>query len=191
MSEETPDSTAETPDPPAAEHAPATDAPPERLMIGIIGAPHGTNGAMHVRIISDFPEHLATLTHVYIGDDPQRRRLRSLRGASPTAILRVNGVATRNEAALYRGMPLYMDIRDAKPLDEGEYYWHQLIDMTVVTPDGETLGVLTSILQTGANDVYVVTRPDGTELLLPAIKDVVLDIDAPNKRMVARPLEYL
>lgn len=170
---------------------PAGDAPPDRLMIGIIGAPHGTNGAMRVRIVSDFPERLATLTHVSIGDDPQRRRLRSLRGASPTAILEISGITSRNEAALYRGLPLYMDIRDAKPLDEGEYYWHQLIDMTVVNPKGETLGVLTSILQTGANDVYVVTQPDGTELLLPAIKDVVLDIDLPNKRIVAKPLEYL
>jgi 16S rRNA processing protein RimM len=66
-----------------------------------------------------------------------------------------------------------------------------LIDMTVVNPAGETLGVLTSILQTGANDVYIVTQPDGTELLLPAIKDVILDIDQPNRRIVAKPLEYL
>ncbi len=76
-------------------------------------------------------------------------------------------------------MPLYIDIRDAKPLDEDEYFWHQLIDMTVVTPEGEPLGTLTSILQTGANDVYVVTRPDGSELLLPALRDVILEIDAP------------
>jgi len=170
---------------------PAADAPPERLMIGIIGAPHGTNGAMRIRIISDFPERLATLTHVYLGDDPQRRRLRSLRGASPSAVLEINGVSSRDEASMHRGMPLYMDIRDAKPLDEGEYYWHQLIDMTVVNAAGETLGTLTSILQTGANDVYVVTQPDGAELLLPAIKDVVLDIDLPHKRMVAKLLEYL
>ncbi len=191
MPDETPQPPAETPDAPANDQPPASDAPPERLMIGIIGAPHGVNGAMRLRIISDFPERLATLSHVYIGDDPQRRRLRSLRGASPTAVLEVNGISSRDEAALYRGMPLYMDIRDAKPLDEGEYYWHQLIDMTVVSPEGETLGVLTGILQTGANDVYVITQPDGGELLLPAIKEIVLDIDLPNKRIVAKPLEYL
>jgi 16S rRNA processing protein RimM len=170
---------------------PAADQPPERLMIGIIGAPHGITGAMRLRIVSDFPERLASLTHVYLGDEPQRRRLRSLRGASPSTIFEVAGVTSRNEAGLYRGMPLYIDIRDAKPLDEGEYYWHQLIDMAVVTPEGEPLGTLTSILQTGANDVYVVTRPDGSELLLPALHDVVLDIDLPNKRMVAKPLEYM
>lgn len=160
-------------------------------MVGIIGAPHGVNGAMRLRIVSDFPERLASLTHVYLGDEPQRRRLRSLRGASPAAIFQVAGVTSREEAGLYRGMPVYIDIRDAKPLEEGEYYWHQLIDMTVVTPDGEALGTLTSILQTGANDVYVVTRPDGGEILLPALHDVILDIDVPKKRMVAKPLEYL
>ncbi len=191
MPDETPHEGAGAPDAPTNDQAPASDVLPERLMIGIIGAPHGVNGAMRLRIISDFPERLATLSHVSIGDDPQRRRLRSLRGASPTAILEINGVSSRNEAALLRGMPLYMDIRDAKPLDEGEYYWHQLIDMTVVSPEGETLGTLTSILQTGANDVYIVTRPDGGELLLPAIKEIVLDIDLPHKRIVAKPLEYL
>ncbi len=172
------------------ESSPTSDTP-ERLMIGIIGAPHGTNGAMRVRIVSDFPERIATLSHVYIGDEPQRRRLRSIRGASPAAIMTVAGIASREEAILYRGMPIYMDIRDAKPLDEDEYYWHQLIDMTVVSPEGETLGVLTSILQTGANDVYVITQPDGGELLLPALKYVILDIDVPNKRMTAKPLDYL
>ncbi|HEY8292523.1 MAG TPA: ribosome maturation factor RimM [Thermomicrobiales bacterium] len=191
MPDETPQDSRAPADTPVDVGPSTSDAPPERLMIGIIGAPHGTNGAMRVRIVSDFPERLATLTHVSIGDDPQRRRLRSLRGASPSAILEINGVSSRSEASLYRGLPLYMDIRDAKPLDEGEYYWHQLIDMTVVNTAGETLGVLTSILQTGANDVYVVTQPDGAELLLPAIKDVVLDIDLPNKRIVAKPLEYL
>ncbi|MDQ6601651.1 MAG: ribosome maturation factor RimM [Chloroflexota bacterium] len=191
MPDATPPDDTGTPDVPTNDLPPASDAPPERLMIGIIGAPHGVNGAMRLRIISDFPERLATLSHVYIGDDPQRRRLRSLRGASPTAVLEINGISSRNEAAMLRGMPLYMDIRDAKPLDEGEYYWHQLIDLTVVSPEGTTLGILTSILQTGANDVYVVTQPDGTELLLPAIKAIVLDIDLPNKRIVAKPLEYL
>lgn len=191
MPEDPPTVSDEVPHEPSDAAAPAPDAPLERLMIGIIGAPHGTNGSMRFRIVSDFPERLASLTHVYLGDEPQRRRLRSLRGASPAAILNVGGVTSREEAALYRGMPVYIDIRDAKPLDEGEYYWHQLIDMTVVSPEGETLGTLTSILQTGANDVYVVTRPDGTELLLPAIQDVILDIDVPNKRMVAKPLEFL
>jgi 16S rRNA processing protein RimM len=192
MTEEQPQAAQEMPATPASgDTTPPADQPPERLMIGIIGAPHGINGAMRLRIVSDFPERLASLTHVYLGDEPQRRRLRSLRGASPSTILEVAGITSRNEADLYRGMPLYIDIRDAKPLDEDEYYWHQLIDMAVVTPEGESLGTLTSILQTGANDVYVVTRPDGSELLLPALRDVVLEIDVPNKRMVAKPLEYI
>lgn len=173
------------------EAAPAADQPPERLMIGIIGAPHGVRGAMRLRIVSDFPERLASLTHVYLGEESQRRRLRSLRGASPAAIFQVAGITSRDDAGLYRGMPVYIDIRDAKPLDEGEYYWHQLIDMTVVTPEGDVLGTLTSILQTGANDVYVVTRVDGSEVLLPALHDVILEIDVPNKRMVAKPLEFM
>lgn len=160
-------------------------------MIGIVGAPHGVRGEMRVRIVSDFPERVATLAHVYLGVETDRRRLLGFRGSGQSTIIRVAGVTSREDAAQYRGMPLYMDIRDAKPLDADENYWYQLIDMQVFSPEGELLGTLTSILETGANDVYVVTRPDGSELLLPALKDVILDVDVTNKRMTAKPLEYL
>lgn len=175
----------------AADAATDTDTP-QRLLIGIIGAPHGIRGDMRVRLVTDFPERLASIAHVYLGDEEKPRRLRSLRiGGENSAILDVAGISQREEAGEYRGTPLYIDIRDAKPLEEDEYYWHQLIDMTVVTPEGDTLGTLTSIMQTGANDVYIVRQSDGKDLLLPAIKDVVLEIDVPNKRMVAKPLEFL
>lgn len=201
MADESPDPEhMRTPTAPDADHA-TGDAPPAsldtpetpgRLMIGVIGAPHGVRGELRVRIISDFPERIPDLNYVYLGDETEPRRLRDIRlGADNFAILRVGGISGRDEAAAQRGQPLYMDIRDAKPLEEGEYYWHQLIDMTVVTPEGETLGTLTSIMQTGANDVYTITQPDGKELLLPALKDVILDIDVPNKRMIAKPLEFL
>jgi len=160
-------------------------------MIGIVGAPHGVRGEMRVRIVSDFPERVATLSHVYLGAETERRRLIAFRGSGQSTIIRVAGVTAREDAAQYRGMPLYMDIRDAKPLEADENYWYQLIDMQVFSPEGELLGTLTNILETGANDVYVVTRPDGGELLLPALKDVILDVDVPNKRMTAKPLEYL
>ncbi len=180
------DATAELP------AAPATDESPRRLLVGIIGAPHGIKGELRVRLVTDFPERLPSISHVYIGDETERRRLRTVRpGSENSAILTIAGITDRDEAMQFRGEPLYIGIRDAKPLEEGEYYWHQLIDMQAVTPEGEPLGIVTSIIQTGANDVYVITQPDGTELLLPALKEVILEIDVPNKRMVAKPLEYL
>ena len=189
------DASADTADaPPAAAFtpSPATSETPERLLVGILGAPHGIHGDMRVRLVTDFPERLPDITHVYIGDEPERRRLRTLRpGTENGAIIHLAGITVREEAAMFRGQPLYIDIRDAKPLDEDEFYCHQLIDMQVVNPEGELLGTLTSIMQTGANDVYIVTQPDGKELALPAIKDVVLKIDVPHKQMVAKPLEYL
>lgn len=160
-------------------------------MIGIIGAPHGVRGEMHVRIVSDFPERVATLSHIYLGPEGERRRLLGFRGGAQSTIIRVAGVTSREDAAQYRGMPLYMDIRDAKPLEPDENYWYELIDMQVFSPAGDLLGTLTDILETGANDVYVVTQPDGKELLLPALKEVILNVDVPNKRMTAKPLEYL
>lgn len=186
-----PDSETLLPVAPPTEGAPAEETP-QRLLIGIIGAPHGVRGDMRVRLVTDFPERLTAISHVYLGDEEKPRRLRAVRpGGDNSALITVAGVSVREEAGEFRGTPLYIDIRDAKPLEEGEYYWHQLIDMTVVTPEGETLGTLTRIMQTGANDVYIVVQPDGKELPLPATKDVVLEIDVPHKRMVAKPLEYL
>jgi 16S rRNA processing protein RimM len=167
------------------------DDVPERLMIGIVGAPHGIRGEMRVRIISDFPDRVATLSHIYIGPEQERRRLLGFRGGGQSTIIKVAGVTSRDDAAQYRGTSIYMDRRDAKPLEPDQNYWYELIDMQVFTPDGELLGTLKEILETGANDVYVIAQPDGKELLLPALKEIILDVDVPNKRMTAKPLEYL
>ena len=79
----------------------------------------------------------------------------------------------------------------AIPCEEGEYYIRDLYDMTVVTDDGEELGVITDILFTGANDVYVVKPPKGKDILIPAIKQVILNVDVDNKKMTVKLLEGL
>jgi len=165
---------------------------PERLIIGRVAAAHGPGGDFRMAILSSHPEHLASLRAVYLGDDPEPRRLRSaqLRGQDvKEAILRVDGLQTAEEAAAHRGQLVRIDRAAALPLPEGEYYHYQLLGLDVVDLDGNHLGRLAQIIETGANDVYVVRGPGG-ELLLPAIGEVIREVDVAGGRMVVKPQEY-
>jgi 16S rRNA processing protein RimM len=82
-----------------------------------------------------------------------------------------------NQVEGFKSCDIYVNREDAVPLDEDEFYIADVIDMEIIDEKGEKLGVLSDVMQTGANDVFVVTLNDGKELLLPVIKDCVLDID--------------
>jgi 16S rRNA processing protein RimM len=108
------------------------------------------------------------------------------------ALVRLKGVSTPEQADSFRGAALRIAGRDAKPLHPGEYFLYQLIGLKVMTEEGDLLGTVTDLIETGANDVFVVTPPEGgTPELIPNIADVVLDIDPQGGTMTVRPLEYL
>ena len=88
-------------------------------------------------------------------------------------------------------MDLLVSRADAVPLGEHENFIVDLLQMTVVTDTGETMGTLTDVLKTGANDVYVVETPEKKEILLPAIRDCILQVDVEAKRMLVHVLEGL
>ena len=91
----------------------------------------------------------------------------------------------------YKGKDLLIPRGEAVPLGENENFIADLIDMEVVTDEGETLGTLIDVMETGANDVYVVETSDGEEILLPAIRDCILDVNVEEKRMTVHVLEGL
>ena len=77
------------------------------------------------------------------------------------------------------------------PLEDGEYYWFQLVGMEVVSDSGETVGTVREIMETGGHDVYVVERPSGEEVLIPTVKQFVVNIDHEKRRITVRYLEGL
>ncbi len=109
--------------------------------------------------------------------------------AAPTlpGVRHVRGVADREAAEALRGWLVQVPEDEAWKLPKGQYYWHQIIGLAVVTRDGRRLGTVADILETGANDVYVVRR-EGADLLLPAIKDVVKEISPERGEMVVELL---
>jgi 16S rRNA processing protein RimM len=102
-------------------------------------------------------------------------------------LLKLAGCDDRNAAEDLRGLLVQVPIHEAAPLEEGEYYHHQIIGLTVETETGETLGRVAEVLETGANDVYVVRGPAG-EVLLPAVEDVILAVAPEDGRLVVRLL---
>ena len=163
---------------------------PERLTIGQIVSPHGVRGDIRMYIYTHFPERIPELPYIYIGDEPQPRTLKRARLKDNLAIMRVEGITSREMADELRGQIVQIDLEQAAPLEKGEFYHFQLIGLTAVDEVGSVLGELTDILETGANDVYIITDPEGKEILIPALKTTVPEIDPDAGRLVVRPLRY-
>jgi 16S rRNA processing protein RimM len=162
------------------------------LAVGRVLRPHGIRGELRVEITTDYPERLEQHTCFYLAspDSPEAARrypvekLRQHRGA---LLLKLGGCDDRNSADELRGMLVQIPLEKAVPLEEGEYYHFQLIGVRVETESGKWLGQVVEVLETGANDVYVLRGPRG-EVLLPAVEEVIRELDLESKRMVVRPL---
>jgi 16S rRNA processing protein RimM len=114
----------------------------------------------------------------------------SVRWHIPAMLVRLAGCETPEDTAVYRNKTVFVRVDELPPLPEGEYYHHQLIGLSVLLETGESLGELEQILETGANDVYLVRRSDGSEMLLPAIEDVIVTVNLERKEIVVRLQEW-
>jgi 16S rRNA processing protein RimM len=156
---------------------------PAFLAVGKIRRPHGINGDVLVEIYTDFPERLRTKTTVYAGEDYLPLIIRRHRSHNKGTLLAFDGFDSPEQVGRFRNQILYIKSTHAGELPEGEYYFHDLLGLSVMDETGEHLGEVTEIVETGANDVYVVTNADGHEILLPAIVEVILDVDLVSKSM--------
>ena len=165
----------------------------ERFQIGIIIKAHGVRGEVKVYPTTDDPGRFKKLKNVIVrkGEKEEVLPVVSARFFKDTVILKLGGIEDCDRAETYRKAELLVERADAVPLKENEYYTADLIDMTVQDENGTVLGVLTEVLSTGANDVYVVEREGGKELLIPAIRDCILKVDVEQDLMTVHLLEGL
>jgi 16S rRNA processing protein RimM len=150
---------------------------PAFLAVGKVRRPHGVAGDVLVEIYTDFPEHLEPGSQVYLGEKFLPLTISRQRFHNLLMILAFDGYSTPEQVGFFRNQILYIETAHASELPEGEYYFHELLGLSVLNETGELLGKVTEIMQTGANDVYVVTGQAGREILLPAIPEVILDVD--------------
>ncbi|MEW6032707.1 MAG: ribosome maturation factor RimM [Bacillota bacterium] len=175
----------------------STTRGPEFVAVGLVVGAADVTGAVSVRSLSDFPERLLELEEVRVtstgplGRRSEWRKVVSAERRGDRYALKLEGVAGREQAAALRGAVLEIPVAEVRPLPPGHWYRFEIIGLEVVDETGRRLGRVRDILETGANDVYVVL-PDGAEgardeILLPALKDVVLEVDLEAGRMVVRP----
>ncbi|HEX5167353.1 MAG TPA: ribosome maturation factor RimM [Thermomicrobiales bacterium] len=169
---------------------PDPNTPPAEVFfaVGRIVGAHGIRGEAKMEIFTDDPDHLLDLRRVYFDDDPTPRRLSGVRFHARQALLTFPDITDRDAADALRGTIVRISGSQAKPPNEGEFYHYQLIGLAVQDEAGNPLGTLTEILEAGEVDTYVVRNEDGREQLFPALKDVVLDINPAENRVVVRPL---
>ena len=155
-----------------------------RLTVGVIVGTHGVRGEMRMTLLTDAPDHLLEIDEVYLGDSDTPTVLDGVRFHGEGALILLAGMETPEDAKALKGTPVRIAGTDARPLEEDEYFLFQLIGLRASTPEGDELGVVVDLIETGAHDVLVIA-PEGTrasrspanELLIPNHRTYVHEID--------------
>lgn len=165
----------------------------DRLRVGVIASTHGIKGEVKVFPTTDDASRFESIENVILetGKEDLVLTISSVKYFKKFAILKFKEFDNINDIEKYKGKSLYVTRDQAAPLGEDENYIGDLIDMEVFLEDGSRFGVLTDVMETGANDVYVITTETGKEVLVPAIKQCILDVDVEEERMIIHLLPGL
>ena len=163
------------------------------LKVGVITTTHGVRGEVKVFPTTDGAERFLDIAYVLLdtGREMKRLDIKNVKFYKNLAILKFDGIDNINEIEKYKGRDLWIPREEGQELGDDEYYIADLIDMEVVLEDGSHFGTLTDVMETGANDVYIVERADGSEVLLPAIADCILDVDLEENKMTVHLMKGL
>ena len=161
--------------------------------VGVIANTHGIRGEVKVYPTTDDLNRFDRLKEVILDTGRERINLQvqGVRYFKNMAILKFKGIDNINDVEKYKGKDLLVTRENAVPLEENEYYIADLIDMEVYNEDGSRIGILNDVMQTGANDVYVIALENGKELLLPNIDQCILDVNTEENKMTVHVLEGL
>ncbi len=165
----------------------------DMLQVGVITSPHGVHGEVKVYPTTDDNRRFKKLKDCYI--DTGKAQIPAVctgcKFFKNMVILKFQGYDNPDAVEGFRQCPIMVTRENAVPLEKDECFITDIIQSEILDENGKKLGVLTDVLTTNANDVYVVKKPDGKELLLPVIKQVVKKIDVVNKKITVRLMEGL
>lgn len=152
------------------------------INVGRILGVHGLWGGLRIEVYTDVPHRFDVENTLYIESNPYK-----ISECSPSnpghLILSFHGITTQSQARVLTGLWITVPASEVPELPPGEFYHFQLLDLRVLTEEGEELGTVSEILETGSNDVYIVSG-NGGEILVPALADVVKEIDLDQGVMV-------
>ena len=165
----------------------------KQLQVGVISSTHGVRGEVKVFPTTDDVTRFRQLKKVYLdtGREMLPLEIQNVKFFKQFAILKFKGIDNINDIEKYRGKSLMIDREDAVDLEEDEYFIADMIGMKVCTEDGSEFGTLKDVMETGANDVYIIDSLEHGEVLLPAIRECILDVDMDEERMTIHLMEGL
>ncbi len=165
----------------------------QELQVGVITQTHGIRGEVKVFPTTDDASRFKKLKEVIVETGKERltMEIESVKFFKQFAILKFKGYDSINDIEKYKNAKLLVTRDKAVRLRKDEYFVADLIGMNVVTEDGTPFGCLKDVMATGANDVYVITREDGSEVLIPAIKECILQIDMEENCMTIHIMDGL
>ena len=165
----------------------------KQLQVGVISSTHGVRGEVKVFPTTDDVTRFRQLKKVYLdtGREMLPLEIQNVKFFKQFAILKFKGIDNINDIEKYRGKSLMIDREDAVDLDEDEYFIADMIGMKVYTEDGSEFGTLKDVMETGANDVYTIDSLEHGEVLIPAIRECILDVDMDEERMTIHLMEGL
>ena len=162
------------------------------LKVGVITTTHGVRGEVKVYPTTDADRFL-DLEYVLLDTGREKRKLEieNVKYFKNLVILKFKGIDNINDIEMYKKRELWVPREEAQELEDDEYYIADLIGMELYLEDGSRFGTLKDVMETGANDVYIVTTEEGKEVLIPAIHDCILDVDVEANRMEIHLLDGL
>ncbi|PHV71119.1 16S rRNA processing protein RimM [Sporanaerobium hydrogeniformans] len=161
--------------------------------IGKIVNTHGVKGELKVVPMTDEPQRFSLLKEVFIQRNTlEKYEIQGVRYHKNFVLLKLKGVEDMDAGEFFKNATLKIERKDSLPLKKDEYYISDLYDLEVYTEEGRYLGIISDIIYTGSNDVYVVKRPEqGKDLLLPAIKEVIKEVNLEVGKLTVKLLEGL
>jgi 16S rRNA processing protein RimM len=138
---------------------------------------------MRLEVLTDRADRLSVGAHLFAEGEDTPRRISQIQTGGRVPIIRLEGIDSRQQAEAMIGR--YLEV-EAEPLPEGTYYWHQIVGLVVADEEGRQLGTVVEVFRAGENEVYRVESEGQPDLLLPALREVILDIDLRAGRMIVR-----
>ncbi len=167
-----------------------TNTEPAFLVLGKLRRAHGVRGEIALEVYTRMPELLDPDRVVYIGEEHQSYTIDQTRWKQDLLLLKFAGIDDRTAVAELTNLLVYTPTRDLPGLPDDEFYFHELIGLDVYDADERYLGVLTEILETGANDVFLIRDERGKEVLIAAVDEHILEIDLEKGHIIVSTIEW-
>jgi 16S rRNA processing protein RimM len=159
-----------------------SEATPDRIAVGLVRGLHGLDGAVRVEPLTDNPDRFVAGAELLVDGEEAPLTITWTGPSKPGVLVRFEGVSSREAAERLRDR--YLEVAAEQVLPEGSWYWHQIVGLAVTTREGTALGNVVDIFRAGEAEVYVVRGGERGEVLIPAIADVVVELDPPGGKMV-------